>query len=159
MGQGFSIRRAEPGDIGACVAMIEAERRRRATWAPLFWRPAGGAAGLSHAFFSFLQADPQTLFLVAETGGRPGGFVIVRPTPAPPVYAPGPTATIDDFCVAQAERWPDLGRALLEEARRELRRRGVAQLVAVSPDRDRRRKALFRAAGLELVSTWWSAAA
>ncbi|WP_304192260.1 GNAT family N-acetyltransferase [Phenylobacterium aquaticum] len=154
------IRAACGEDVGACVALLEAERGRRRFWQPIFWRPSPHAAEISRTYFTNLRQRPDTLFLVAEQAGEIVGFLIGRPAPAPPVYAPGgPTFLIDDFCVARPARWRDVGRSLLDNARTRICARGAAQIVIVCPDRDSDKKQMLRHAAFTLASTWWTAAA
>jgi GNAT superfamily N-acetyltransferase len=154
------VRAAGCDDIGACVALVQAERERRRFWQPIFWRPSPHAASISHVHFTNLRRRPDILFLIAEQAGEIVGFLIGQPAPAPPVYAPGgATVLIDDFCVARATGWRDIGRSLLDNARTRLRARGAAQIVIVCPDRDRDKKQMLRHAAFTHASTWWTASA
>lgn len=154
------IRAARGDDVGACVALLEAERVRRRFWQPIFWRPSPHAAAISRTYFINLRQRPDTLFLVAEQAGEVVGFLIGRPAPAPPVYDPGgATFLIDDFCVARPARWRDVGRSLLANARMRLGARGAAQIVIVCPDRDGDKKQMLRQAAFTIASTWWTATA
>lgn len=154
------IRAACCDDIGACVALVQAERERRRFWQPIFWRPSPHAASISRVHFTNLRQRPDILFLIAEQADEIVGFLIGQPAPAPPVYAPGgATFLIDDFCVAQGRRWRDIGPSLLDNARTRLRARGATQIVVVCPDRDREKKQMLRHAALTHASTWWTASA
>jgi len=152
------IRSAEAGDIESCVGMIEARRRLYETFEPGFWRKAEHSAAMSTAFFSHLAADAGALFLVSQADAGIDGFLIAMNTQHPPVYAPGgPTALIDDFCVAEPALFPSVGAALLEEARDRLKTRGFTQLVVVCGARDTARTAFLQGQALSLTTTWWTA--
>lgn len=154
------IRPVHGDDIGACVELVEAERQRRRFWQPIFWRPSPHSASITHTHFTNLRLRSDIVFLVAEQDGEIVGFLIGKPAPGPPVYAPGgATFLIDDFCVARATGWRDIGRSLLDNARTRLRARGAAQIVIVCPDRDRDKKQMLRHAAFTHASTWWTASA
>jgi ribosomal protein S18 acetylase RimI-like enzyme len=153
-----AIRSADPGDVEACVGMIEARRRLYETFEPRFWRKSDHSAAMSTAFFGHLATDAGALFLVSESGAGINGFLIAMAVQNPPVYAPGgPTAQIDDFCVADPSLFPTVGSALLDEARVLLKDRGFAQLVVVCAARDEARSAFLQGQALSLTTTWWTA--
>jgi GNAT superfamily N-acetyltransferase len=152
-----ATRVATQADLEACVALVEGARRQLERYEPRFWKRAKGAAATTGAWFSRLLTDPQAVFLVAGDSAAIMGFLIARIQPTPPVYdAGGPTAVIDDFCVAEPERWRDVGAALLADARAMLRAKGVAQVVVVAPQKDRAKAEFLRAQRLSLASTWWT---
>lgn len=153
------IRSAYRGDVEACVQMIEARRRLYETFEPRFWRKAEHSAAMSTAFFGHLAIDAGALFLVSDSDGQIDGFLIAMPVQNPPVYAPGgPTAQIDDFCVADPALFPTVGAALLDEARARSKARGITQLVVVCAARDEARTAFLRGQSLSLTTTWWTTA-
>jgi len=153
----MAIRSAQAGDIEACVGMIEARRRLHETFEPRFWRKADHSAAMSTAFFGHLATDAGALFLVSDSDGQIDGFLIAMPVQNPPVYAPGgPTAQIDDFCVADPSRFSTVGAALLDEARKRLKARGFTQLVVVCAARDEARTAFLESRRLSLTTTWWT---
>ncbi|MDO9473315.1 MAG: GNAT family N-acetyltransferase [Caulobacter sp.] len=153
----MAIRSADPGDVEACVGMIEARRRLYETFEPRFWRKTDHSAAMSTAFFGHLATDAGALFLVSDSDGQIDGFLIAMPVQNPPVYAPGgPTAQIDDFCVADPSRFSTVGAALLDEARKRLKARGFTQLVVVCAARDEARTAFLESQRLSLTTTWWT---
>lgn len=153
----MAIRSADPGDVEACVGMIEARRRLYETFEPRFWRKADHSAAMSAAFFGHLATDPGALFLVSESEAGVNGFLIAMAVQNPPVYAPGgPTAQIDDFCVADPSLFPTAGAALLDEARAQLKARGFTQLVVVCAARDAARTAFLESQSLSNTTTWWT---
>lgn len=153
----MAIRSAEAGDIEACVGMIEARRQLYETFEPRFWRKAEHSAAMSTAFFSHLAADASALFLVSRADAGINGFLIAANIQNPPVYAPGgPTAQIDDFCVADPALFPTVGAALLDEARAQLKAQGFTQLVIVCAARDTARTAFLQSQSLSLTTTWWT---
>lgn len=155
----MTIRFAIAEDVSACVTMIETFRDRLQTYQPRFWNKSAISAQMTQAFFGDLATDARATFLVSDGGAGIDGFLIAMPQQAPPVFDPGgPTALIDDFCVASPDLWPTTGAALLDEARRRLREAGFAQIVVVMADRDTEKNAFIRATDLSLASTWWTAA-
>lgn len=72
-------------------------------------------------------ADPGVLFLVAEWGGAPIGYLIA--------YTGADwSATIDAFGVDTPALWPSVGQSLLREAAAQLKERRIAQVVATTGD-------------------------
>ncbi|MEJ1967902.1 MAG: GNAT family N-acetyltransferase [Rhizomicrobium sp.] len=153
------VRTATPADLDAAAAMAEARRVRYEAFEPVFWKRQPGSEALSRAWFAHLLARPETVFLVAEWGGSPTGFLIAVPTPAPPVYEAGPTAMIDDFCVEDPALWASVGPPLLREARARLKERGFRQIVVISGAKDTEKKTFLAAEKLSPASTWWTAPA
>jgi GNAT superfamily N-acetyltransferase len=153
------LRKATTDDVAACVALVQAERERLEAYEPLFWRRAQGAERPTAAWLAHLARDAEMLFLVAVEEEAIAGFLVSRFYASPPVFDPGGlTAMIDDFCVADIERWTDIGGALLREVRRLLRDRGVAQVIVACPTKDDAKLALLQASDLSPASTWWTAA-
>jgi hypothetical protein len=86
---------------------------------------------------------------IARLPDRPAG-------PHAAVYDPGgPTAVIDDFCVARPEQWMTVGAELLACARAFGRKAGWSQIVVVCGARDEAKAALLRATDLAVVTHWW----
>lgn len=151
------IRPAGLADVPGCVGLIEVKRRQYAVWEPRFWRRAPLATPLTVAWFSRQFTQRDTVSLVAEDSSGLIGFIIGQPYPAPPVYDPGgKNALIDDFAVKD-DRWQDIGAPLLTACRAELRKRGYAQIVVVSAEKDASKNAFLRKADLSLASQWWTA--
>jgi GNAT superfamily N-acetyltransferase len=144
--------------MAACAAMAEARRVRYAAFEPVFGRRKPGSEAMSAQWFAHLLSRPETVFLMAEWGGSPTGFLIASPVPTPPVFDAGPTAVVDDFCVEDPALWPSVGQALLREARTRLKDRGIRQIVVVSGDKDVEKTAFLASERLSLASTWWVAA-
>lgn len=154
----MAIRTAEPGDVEACVEMIEARRRLYETFEPRFWRKADHSAAMSMAFFGHLATDAGVLFLVSENAVGIDGFLIATNVQSPPVVSPGgPTALIDDFCVADPALFATVGAGLFAEARARLRARAFAQIVVVCGAKDEARTAFMESQTLSLTATWWTA--
>ena len=153
----MSVRAGSAEDVPACIAMLEAMRLRYQTYAPQFWKKAENSAAMTKMFFAHLLGEETTLFLVAEEDGTAKGFLMARPQPVPPVFEPGRTAFIDDFCVADDSDWAGIGGALLDEARAQLKARGFEQIVVVSAQRDAAKMAMLDAATLTATSSWFAA--
>lgn len=153
----MQIRRATNSDVPSCVALVEARREEYESYEPRFWKKAVTSAASTLPWFEKLFADERSTAFVADEDGLVVGFLIAREFPTPPVYDPGgPTALIDDFCVASTNRWQDVGAALLQQAKSELNKRGFAQLVVVGARQDTAKTAFLSQSDLSLASTWWT---
>ena len=151
------VRRARAEDVPACVRLVELRRRRYETFEPRFWKKAAGSEKSTIDWFTQLFDDDKSVSVVASNEANILGFLIARDIPVPPVYEPGgPTALIDDFCVAEG-KWGDVGTQILRFARRELRARGFVQIVVVGATRDDEKTAFLKSTDLSLASTWWTA--
>jgi len=135
-----------------------AARRRElyARYQPMFWRPAVGARDKHHPYLASLVADTQVITLVGEEDSQLTGFLIATLVPAPPVYNPGGlTCQIDDFTVADDDKWMATGPALLRAGLDEAARRGAVQAVVVTARLDYPKLQALRSCGLEVASEWW----
>ncbi len=152
----MELRKAKTGDVAECVELVEARRLRYEKFEPQFWRRADDSRNITVDWFTTLFSDADVLSLVAVEESAIVGFLIARDVPAPPVYNPGgPTALVDDFCVAE-DRWMDVGGNLLTRAKEELRSRGCVQIVVVGANKDIEKTAFLESANLSLASTWWT---
>jgi hypothetical protein len=149
----MTIRSGTKDDIPACVTILEQMRARYQEYEPQFWKRAPNAAVMSKAFLEMLTAQGSTLFLVNETDGGITGFITAKPQPVPPVFTPGTTAFVDDFCVA--DDWLETGAALLREARAQLNARGFEQVVVVTAYRHEDKMEMLKREHLSLASAWW----
>lgn len=153
------VRQAVPGDV---PRMVSLSREKRASYARVrsqFWRPSADADDVQARFFGGLLAAPDHQVLVAEDEqGDVVGFCITRLVSAPPVYDPGgPTATIDDFCVADGDSaWLTVGRKLLTAARELAAQRGAVQLVVVAGAHDSAKRRMIERQGLSETSIWYT---
>jgi GNAT superfamily N-acetyltransferase len=148
----ITIRACHLEDLEAVVDILMNKRRLYAELEPALWTVSHGAEQWTEAHFATLLALPDQLFLVAEGSGKVMGFLVASPKSSPPVYAREPTAAIEDFYVADASDWPDVGGALLSEARANLKKRGIAQFVLVSAFLDEAKMAFLASQGLPIVS-------
>ncbi|QPC99914.1 GNAT family N-acetyltransferase [Qipengyuania soli] len=153
---GIATRPATLGDIPEIVGILGAYRDKLAHWSPQFWRPAPGSAAMTTMYLGSLVGKEEHIFLVAEEAGAVIGFALALETPAPPVYAPGDTGTLDDFAVLDDERWEEVAGALLAAIVRNAKKLGWKQLIAVSPKADDLKNRLLEEAGLVVASQWWT---
>ena len=147
------IRAGNKADLPACVAILEAMRAKYEEYEPHFWKRSPNAAKMCEVYLGMLTAQDTTLFLVSETTGKIDGFITAKPQPVPPVFAPGATAFVDDFCVA--DDWATTGGALLSEARSQLKARGFEQIIVVTACRNEAKMALLKQENLSPASAWW----
>ncbi|MEQ9143758.1 MAG: N-acetyltransferase [Parvibaculaceae bacterium] len=152
----MGIRRATADDVDRMVALIEEERTRMAEWQPTMWRKALNSAEKTSEWFPILIQDENVISIVHEQNGQIDGFLVAIPQPAPPVYDPGLTFVIDDFCVAKDDRWPSLGGALLDYAINEARGRHAAQCISISPIAHHAKMEVLKSRGLEPATIWSS---
>ena len=150
------LRPATLADVPEMVALAERKRGEQAREQPVFWRKAADSAAKHTRYVgNLLQRDGVFAFVHASEGTL-DGFLIGVKLDAPPVVDPGgPTCLIDDFTVATSERWPDVGRALLEAARSEARLRGMVCMQVICGHHDIPKRAMRAAAGFPVVSEWW----
>ena len=154
-----ATRPAGHADIDEVAALAAARRRDYEARQPRFWRQADDAPARHTAYLHDLVDDPDQIFLVTGDGSRISGFVIGRLVPAPPVYEPGgTTCLVDDFAVEPPDAWPSLGPVLLRDVSRAAGSRGAVQVVVVCGRHDEPKRAALRAAGLAIVTEWWTGA-
>ena len=153
----MNIRAASAADLDAIVDMTEARRVQYEQYQPTFWRKARDSADRARAFLGGLVTEADCIFLVVESDDELLGFIVARPVPAPPVYAPdGKTFLIDDYCVRSPGLWSSAGTALLEWVTERARAEGAAQIVIVCADRDTSKADILRRANLSIASNWWT---
>jgi ribosomal protein S18 acetylase RimI-like enzyme len=114
------VRAATSSDLDACVEI----------------------GGCSRARLVEALSDPGHVFLVAEWGGAPVGFLIGTPT-----------GVIEEFAVEVPGLWPNVGQHLLREARMQLKARGVTQVLLRNGD-----AALLESEGFVRGPNGWMAA-
>ena len=92
--------------------------------------------------------------LASENNTKIDGFLIAFPQPAPPVYDPGLTYMLDDFCVADDAIWQTVGSELLSTALEAVKTAGAIQCLTVCPIAHTEKAKLLQSAGLLPASTW-----
>lgn len=138
------------------VEMIERRRLRYQTYKPVFWKKAANSAQASLDWFAKMIESGVVAFTALE-GKSVAGFVFANETREPPVVDPGGvTVTLDDYCVAQEDRWHDIGLALLNAVKEVGRARGWRQIVVISAEKDLSKSAFLKENGLSIASTWWT---
>jgi hypothetical protein len=139
------------------MADLAAGRRdQHARYQPVFWRPATGARDKHHPYLARLVADSQVITLVSEEDSQVTGFLIATLGLAPAVYDPGGlTCQIDDFVMADGEKWTATGPALLRAGLAAAARRGAVQAVVVTAHLDQAKRRALRSCGLDVASEWW----
>jgi GNAT superfamily N-acetyltransferase len=143
-------------DVPAMVEMIERRRLRYQSYQPVFWKKAADSAEASRTWFAHMIAAGVVAFTAVE-GGKVAGFVFANETPSPPIVDPGgKTVTLDDYCVADESRWPDIGRALLEAVKTAGPEHGWRQIVVISAEADIPKSRFLKENGLSIASTWWT---
>jgi GNAT superfamily N-acetyltransferase len=122
----------------------------------VFWRKAANsAASTGNRITTKIQSADQAFTALED--GKVAGFVFANETREPPIVEPGGiTVTLDDYCVADENRWPDVGRALLEAVKQLGRKKGWRQIVVISAEKDISKSEFLQASGLSIASTWWT---
>ena len=151
------IRDATVDDVEAIAELAAARRADYEQAQPRFWRRAVDAVEVHRPWLAELVRDPDVISLVAYgDDGELAGYAVATVVPSPPVYDPGgPTGLVDDFQLADPDRWPTLGLELLATVRARLASRGVVQLVVVCGQHDVAKCAALTAAGLSVASEWY----
>lgn len=134
------VRLAAPEDLNSIVALTAASRRRLATWAPLWWKPAASADEMHRLWLAHLITAERPVVRVATNGGDVVGCAISMPQLG--------QWFIDDVAVVDDDRWSDDGVDLLE---------AITERPALTcvPTAHLARRATSLAAGLHHTSSYW----
>lgn len=151
------IRKADSKDVSRMLDLAEQRREEYERYQSVFWHRAADARAKQEPWFESLVRREDVVTLVYERDAMVQGFIIATFTPAPPVYdIPGPTCSVDDFCVAEHEDWLRYGRRLLDAVMEEARARGAAQIVVVCAHLDHSKRSMLSDAGLTIASEWYT---
>jgi GNAT superfamily N-acetyltransferase len=106
-------------------------------------------------FLERLVHEATSLVFISEQDGSISGFIAGRLVPAPPVYDPGgPVCLIDDFVVADPERWFALGAALFARLEEAALAAGAVLTVTVCGAADEKKLAMIEESGATPTSYW-----
>ena len=154
----MSVREASAADVERMAKLADEKRREYEPHAPMFQRPAADALKTHQPWLAHLVESPEAgTFVHDDPDGDVDGFVVVTTLSAPPVYDPGGlSSVIDDFTVSEPEKWATAGAALLDAARTWARQRGAVQVVVVTGPHDEPKRAVLEAAGMYVVSEWFT---
>ncbi len=140
------------------VRLAETRRIEYEPHQPVFWRKASDSEERQRDWFAALLDDSSTICLVYENDNALEGMLIGTVASAPAVYDPGgPTCKIDDFVVRIPGLWSDVGGALLDRLKSELKDRGAAQIVIVCGHHDEPKRRFLEGYNLSIASEWWTA--
>ncbi|MDY7101930.1 MAG: hypothetical protein S0880_12145 [Actinomycetota bacterium] len=135
------MRAATAADVAQVVEMADDMRRRLAGWSPAHFAPRQGAAELHAAYLAYLvDADDRDTRVVVDDRDVPVGFVHL-------VAQPDQTWA-DDLYVADPDLETEVARLLATAV--------AAPWVTCVSRFDDRRSAALTAAGLLVVSSYWS---
>lgn len=152
----LTIRKATQDDVPIMVELAEQRRVQYQHYQPRFWRKAADSREKHAPFLCKLVQDEHVVVLVSESSGTVNGFLIATLVPAPPVYdTGGMTCSIDDFWVADGLGWEQSGKALLDEAMREMKTRGAVQTVVVCAHLDEAKRVMLSEEGFTIASEWY----
>lgn len=154
----ITIRRARAEDAATTADLAEEKRAEYAAYSPIFWRPAHDARVRHLPFLSacFAAEDAYAAF-AAEEDGAIAGVILANRHGAPPPFRsePIPTWFVDDFYVADPDRWLSAGAALLAAVAEAARAAGAARVVVVGAARDLPKRGFLLGAGYALAAVWW----
>ncbi len=152
----FSIRKATQDDVPPMVELAQQRRIQHQNYQPHFWRNAIDSREKHAPFLSKLVQHERAIALVSEWNNTINGFVIATLVPAPPVYdVGGLTCSIDDFYVVNGLDWEHTGKALLDEAVKEAKKRGAVQTVVVCAHLDETKRKMLANEGFTIASEWY----
>jgi len=156
MGSALNTREAHWADVAAITRLIEQRRDEYQVQAPVFWKKSAKSAVWTKGYYRFLLLTRRATVIVAEEFGTITGFLIAMRARVPPVFDPGPTIFIDDFCVASPDRWADTGGALIRHLRAIAKERGWRQIIVVSGTADAPKNDFLSSIALSETSSWWT---
>lgn len=138
------LRPATAADVPRLLELGEAKRREYQTYSPTFWRIS---ATPREAFAPFVQSQiekSEHVALVHEENWEVDGYLIADRD-----------GYVDDYTVASPELWPMVGAGLLTAASRELRRRGIENLLVVCGRGDGPKRTALMSLGLRSTRKWY----
>jgi len=112
----ISVRKATADDYNSlCELFDEIDALHRDNLPHMFQKPGGAAR--EQDYYSGLIADENVALLVAEVGGKLVGFdhVIVKDTPAFPVFVPRRYTIVDGIVVKSGFQNHGIGRILMDK--------------------------------------------
>jgi hypothetical protein len=136
----LTLRLATEADLGAIVGLTATHRHRLAEWSPAWWSVAEGADEIHSLWLQYLIGADDPIVRVIDDGQTVVGCAVSMPQAG--------QWFIDDMAIDDDAAWTDLGRDLFEA----IPERPALTCVATA---DRPRADGARAAGLELVSSYW----
>lgn len=147
------IRIATDADLEQILDLAEAKRLQYEQYQPRFHHPAENAKDIHRPYLQNLLHRENTIVLVDEADGVINGFIVAQTGPAPPVYDPGGLAAgVDDFVVRSPDLWATIGRALLDEVRRQVKAQGAAEIIVICGPRDQPKRDMLTEAGLTVAT-------
>lgn len=124
----IQIRAMRPDDFDAVQEIFRTVHAMHQENRPDLYRKLD--APLSRAYYTQMVENPGGIALCAECGGKVAGvaYTYMKAPTENPVMVPRITAFMDDLAVHPDFRGQGIGRALLEESRRQALARGAVSL-------------------------------
>jgi hypothetical protein len=138
------LRRAVAADVPRLLELGEAKRREYQTYSPTFWRISATPRETFAPFLTGQIEKPEHVALVHEESGQVDGCLIANRD-----------GYVDDYMVASPNLWPTVGAGLLTAASRELRRRGIENLLVVCGRGDEPKRTALMSLGLRSTHNWY----
>jgi GNAT superfamily N-acetyltransferase len=149
----MTIRKAIEADVPQMVELSKLKRAEYGKYQPVFWKKAKDSREKQTLLFKDRLKRDQVIALVEEDQGTIRGFILAKLVGAPPVYDPGGhTCFADDFVVGEGQDWKEVGRGLLEEARRQSRERGAVQTTVFSGHMDQPKRDMLSGLGFTIAT-------
>jgi ribosomal protein S18 acetylase RimI-like enzyme len=146
------IREAAASDFGLCSLFDEVDSLHRTNLPHLFQKPVGRIR--DRGYVRGLIADENVGLFVAEAAGQLAGLVcvIVRNSPAVPLFVPRRYAVIDNLVVSKALRRRGIGRALMDRAQQWAEAQGADSVELTVWAFNEEALAFYRRLGFETAS-------
>jgi ribosomal protein S18 acetylase RimI-like enzyme len=149
----ITLRQATEQDYTTyCNLLNEINDQHRAALPDIFQRPSG--AIFEREYFISLLANADLAIFLAETEGRPAGFVhvLVREAPSYPLLVPRRIGIIDTLVVSAALRRGGVGKALMRKAEEWAASRGAAAVELNVYEFNQGAQAFYRRMGYTTLS-------
>ncbi len=132
MSEDFEVRKMREGDVAQVIDMIRRLKLLNQEFDPTFQVAEPPVEEVSDSLHEAMKQEKQHILLVADTGGRAVG--IVKADIHDRIhYLPRQEARITEFYVMPEFRRKNLGRKLISELYRELRKREITMVSAEFP--------------------------
>lgn len=142
------VREATTADSDAVAPLIIACLTQHQSWDAARYGLAPEVEKEYRRWFGRLAEDPRTTILIAETDGRPVGYMVATVHRDRPIYRTGDYVVIHDLWVENPDG--DAGRELLKHAAERYAAAGVTQLRAATAAANERVRTLLKSAGFRV---------
>ena len=143
-----SVRTATAADVPRILEIGERKREQYETFSPVFWRKAAAARETFAPYVTSQVESEKNITLLSDLNGKIQGYLIAQCGNLADGY-------VDDYAVADpAADWPTVGVALLVEACRQAKARGVVAFAIVTGYADAPKRDAVEQLGFTLNKNW-----